>query len=142
MTRHGVLLIMSVSGIVGVITGMVCASAYWLEFGDRFARVAAVAKTEAAIVAKVALLEHLRAGHYKDATMQLEDQLDTDLVGAGSLARNGVAFSSNAQSAMERERHARELTGYAPVNASVSAGVQEAFRLVARWEPDDIVTPP
>ncbi len=137
MTKRYVMVIVSVSAIIGIITGMVCASAYWLQFGNVFARMAAAARTEAAILSKVSLLEHLRSGQVKDATAQLETQLDSDLIGAGSLVRNGVELSANLQHAVERERRARGITGYAPANARVGAEVEEAFRLVSHPESMD-----
>lgn len=137
MIKRHVMLIISVSGIIGIITGMVCASAYWMQFGNVFARMAAATRTEAAILSKVTLLEHLRSGHVKDATAALETQLDSDLIGAGSLVRNGVELSSNLQHAVERERHARGVTGYEPQNAKLSAEVEEAFRLVSHPESID-----
>ncbi len=131
MIKRHVMIIISVSSIIGIITGMATASAYWLQFGDVFAKMAAAARTEAAILNKVALLEHLRSGRVKDATTQLESQLDSDLIGAGSLARNGVELSVNLQRAVETERRARGVTGYEPSNPRLSEQVEEAFRLVS-----------
>lgn len=130
--KRNVVLISFIAGIIGIITGMVGASSYWLGFGDQLAKVAMIAKTESAILSEVALLEQLRSGRYQDATAQLEAQLDADLIGAGALVRNGAELSENVQGALETERRARGMSGYEPENARVGASVQEAFRLVSQ----------
>lgn len=135
MIKREVILVASISGIFGIMMGVLVASWAWLQSNSLFARVGAVAKTEAAIATKVELLEHLRSGRYKDATSQLEALLDGDLVGAGAFARDGVEFTPDTRKAIAVERRARAVSGYEPANATVSAAVQETFRLLPQ---DDI----
>jgi hypothetical protein len=123
-------LIGSISAIFGIMMGVLGTAVVLIQTNTNFARVGNVAKAEAGIVTKEVLLEHLRSGRYKDATMQLETSLDKDLAGATELARDGFDFSRNTLKAIDTERKARGMSGYEPSNATVSAAVQEMFRLV------------
>lgn len=121
-----VLLIAALSLVVGA-SG---ASWYWLNFNAQLNNQGFVLRTQAAIVTKVAVLEHLRAGRIPDATTLLESLLDGDLVSASALARGGTTFSANANRALALEATARASSGYRPVDDKVHHSVQEAFRLV------------
>ncbi len=114
--------------------GMLGTSWIWLQSNAGFARLGAVAKTETGIETKVALLEQLRSGRYNDATRQLEVLLDADLVGAASFARDGVELSWTTLKALQTEVKARRVSGYEPTNSTVSADVQEAFRLAPQGD--------
>ncbi len=131
MKRNQVVTIASIAGIFGIMMGILLTSWVWLSTDADFGRIGALAKTEAGIVAKVKLLEHLRSGRYRDATSQLESWLDYDLAGAGEFARDGAAIDPDTVSAMETERQARGASGYVPNDENVSAAVQEAFQLVS-----------
>ncbi len=130
MAKNQAVLIAAVFGIVGLIVGMFGTSWFWLKSNATFAKSAAVARAETGIMTKVALLEHLRSAHYAAAVVELEALLDTDLAGAGALARGGAEFSSNAVKAVEAERKARGVSGYEPSNEAVNTAVHDAFLLV------------
>jgi hypothetical protein len=106
------------------------ASWYWLNFKAQFNNYGFVVRTQADIVTKVAVLEHIRAGRISDATNLLETLLDGDLIGAGALARDGTQFNANTGRAVVLESKARATSGYRPTEDSVHSAVQEAFRLV------------
>ncbi len=106
------------------------ASWYWLNFNAQFNNYAFVVRTQADVVTKVAVLEHIRAGRILDATNLLETLLDGDLIGAGALARDGTTFNANTARAVALESKARAASGYRPSDQSVHNAVQEAFRLV------------
>ncbi len=142
MIKRQVVLIVSISGIFGIILGVLGMSLVWLQFEDTIPRLGALARTEANIVKNIALLEHLRSGRYADATNQVEAWLDNDLAGAGEYAHDGSEFSLTTLRAMESERKARLLSGYEPDNARVSAKVQAAFRLVPPSESDARIISP
>lgn len=107
MTTRHVVMISSISGIFGVMMGVLVASWAWLGSNADFARSGAVARAEASIAKKAALLAQLRAGHYTDATRELEASLDADVARAAELARDGVAISVETLNAVEAERKAR-----------------------------------
>ncbi len=129
MIKREVLTVASISGILGIMMGMLGTSWVWLQSNAGFARLGAVAKTETGIETKVALLEQIRSGRYTDATRQLEVLLDTDLVGVAEFTRDGMELSLSTLRALQTELNARRVSGYQPDNATVSANVQEAFRL-------------
>ena len=130
MSKRRVILIACISAFVGIVVGAVCASQYWLNFNTGFMTSGLVLRTQADIIAKVAVLEHIRAGRLEEGTVLLETLLDGDLIGAGALARDGAQFNSNARRAVELERRARLVSGYQSPNPTVRAAVQEAFRLI------------
>jgi len=129
MTKRYAAVIASVSGILGMMMGVLLASFAWLQSTGTFASTGALHKTEAAIASKVELLERMRAGRYGEATRELEAWLDHDLVGAYELARDGAQLSSDTLRAIATERSARGISGYQPENASVGAAVREALRM-------------
>ena len=106
------------------------ASWFWLNFNAQFMKAGLVTRTEADIVTKVAVLEHLRAGRITNATNLLETLLDSDLIGAGALVRDGTKFNANTRRAAGREFQARAVSGYIPADENVRRAVQEAFRIV------------
>ncbi len=130
MIKRHVVMVASLSGIFGIMMGVLLASWAWMQSSAQFAIGGAVAKMEGNIVKKVELLEFMRTGRYSEATGQLEAWLDKDLVGAGEFARDGVVLSTPTLQAMEIERLARTMTGYQPANDSVNAAVRETFRMV------------
>lgn len=130
----GLVLIASISVIFGIMIGVLGTAGVLIQTNTAFARVGNIAKAEAGIVTKEILLEHLRSGQYKDATIRLEMSLDKDLAGATEFARDGIEFSRNTLKAIETERKARGMSGYEPRNATVNAAVQEMFRLTPRPE--------
>lgn len=134
MIKSHAILIATISGIFGLIMGIFVTALVSVQSNIMFTKLGPVAKTEAAIETKVELLEHLRSGRYNNATRQVEEWLDNDLIGAGTFARDGIEFSASTLKAVEKERKARGISGYEPANASVSAAVQEAFRRVSQTE--------
>jgi hypothetical protein len=126
MKKHWVVL----ASVVSLAVGAGGASWFWLSFNAQFNTYALVSRTEADIVTKVAVLEHIRAGRISDATTLLETLLDGDLIGAAALARDGTRFSANTGRAVVLESKARTASGYTPADANVHIAVQEAFRLV------------
>jgi hypothetical protein len=116
--------------LVSLVVGVVGASWFWLNFNAQFTNYGFVVRTEADIVTKVAVLEHIRAGRIADATNLLETLLDGDLIGAGALARDGAKFNANTRRAAALEYQARAKSGYAPTDEGVRSAVQEAFRLL------------
>lgn len=141
MIKRQVLLIASISGIFGIMMGVLGTAWVWMQTTVEFSRIGAVAKTEANIVTKVDLLEDLRSGRYNDAAMQLEVSLDKDLIRAAESARDGGEFGTDTLNALAAESRARRISGYAPVNANAGAAVQEAFRLAPQTEPGARATP-
>ncbi|HEY5994844.1 MAG TPA: hypothetical protein VIU46_09645 [Gallionellaceae bacterium] len=131
MIKRQVILIISFSGIFGIILGVLGVSLVWLQTNATFPKADSVARTEASIVKNIALLEHLRSGRYQDATRQVEAWLDNDLVGAGEYVRAGGEFSVSTVRAIESERKARQASGYEPENERINAAVQATFRQVA-----------
>ena len=132
--KSPMVLLASISVIFGIMMGVLGTAWVLMQTTAEFARNGAVANTEAGIVTKEVLLEHLRSGRYKDATRQIETSLDNDLAGAMIFARDGVEFSQNTLKAIEIERKARGISGYEPHNATVTVAVEEMFRLVPRPE--------
>jgi hypothetical protein len=116
--------------VLSLVLGAGSASWYWLNFNAQFNNYWFVVRTQADIVTKVAVLEHIRAGRISDATNLLEILLDGDLIGAGALARDGTKFSANTGQAVVLEAKARAVSGYKPTDENVHNAVQEAFRLV------------
>jgi hypothetical protein len=130
MIKNRILLTASVSVIFGIMIGVLGTAWVWMQTTTEFAKVGALAKTEADIITKVDLLEHLRSGQYNDATKQLEALLDMDLIGAAEFAREGIEFGSDTLKALETERTARKISGYEPVSSTVGVGVHDVFSLV------------
>lgn len=126
MKKRGAVLIALVSLVVGVAG----ASWFWLNFNAQFTNHGLAARTEADIVTKVAVMEHIRGGRIKDATNLLEILLDGDFITAGALAKNGTKFNANTRRAVELEYQARAASGYEPTAQNVRNAVQEAFRLL------------
>ena len=110
--------------------GAVGATWFWQSFYSQFINTAFVARTEAEIITKVGVLEHIRAGQIADATTLLETHLDGDLIGAGALARDGTRFNANTGRAVALEAKARAVSGYRPTDDNVHNAIQEAFHLV------------
>jgi hypothetical protein len=106
------------------------ASWYWLNFNAQFNNYGFVVRTQADIITKVAVLEHLRAGRILDATNLLETLLDGDLISAGALARDGTKLNTNTARAVALESNARVASGYRPIDSTVHNAVEEAFSLV------------
>lgn len=132
--KSPMVLLASISVIFGIMLGVLGTAWVLMQTTAEFARNGALANTEAGIVTKEVLLEHLRSGRYKDATRQIETSLDNDLAGAMVFARDGVEFSQNTLKAIEMERKARGLSGYEPHNATVTVEVEEMLRLAPRPE--------
>lgn len=116
--------------ILSLVLGAGGASWYWLNFNAQLNSYGVFVRTQADIVTKVAVLEHIRAGHISEATNLLETLLDGDLIGAGALARDGTKFNANTGRAVLVESKARAASGYRPTDENVYNAVQEAFRLV------------
>jgi hypothetical protein len=116
--------------LVSLVVGIAGASWFWMNFNAQFTNHGLVVRTEADIVTKVAVLEHIRAGRIADATNLLETLLDGDLIGAGALARDGAKFKANTHRAVGLEYQARVASGYKPADQNVRNAVQEAFRLL------------
>jgi hypothetical protein len=131
MSTRGVAMIAAISALVGLVVGGLGASWYWLDSNAQFMTSGLVLRTQADIITKVSVLEHIRAGRPEDATKLLETLLDGDLIAAGALARDGRKFNANARRAVALELRAREVSGYQPTDPSVRAAAQEAFRLLA-----------
>jgi hypothetical protein len=108
--------------VLSLVLGAGCASWYWLNFNAQFNNHGFVVRTQADIVTKVAVLEHLRAGRVSDATNLLETLLDGDLIGAGALARDGTKFNANTGHAVMLESKARVGSGYRPTDENVQIG--------------------
>ena len=116
--------------LISLVVGVAGASWYWLNFNAQFTNHSLAVRTEADIVTKVAVLEHIRAGRIKDATNLLETLLDGDLITAGALAQDGTKFNANTRRAVGLEYQARVASGYEPADQNVRNTVQEAFRLL------------
>ena len=115
--------------LVSLTVGAWGASWFWLSFNAEFMNHNFVAGTEADIVTKVAVLEHMRAGRIKEATTLLETLLDGNLISAAALSREGTKFKANTLRALGLESQARTKTGYAPADGNVLRAVQEALQL-------------
>jgi len=89
-------------------------------------------QTQTDIVTKVAVLEHLRSGQIEIGTKLLESLLDGDLLAAGALARSGRKFNKNMLVAVEKERLAREMSGYESPDATVASGAKDVLRTISR----------
>jgi hypothetical protein len=87
--------------------------------------------TEANISTRVEILRHIRAAEIKEATTNLENLLDGDLITVAALARNGAKFNDKTRSALEIEHTARMNSGYEPESPEIRNEVQEAFRVLA-----------
>jgi|SRR6267142_2405118 len=130
MSTRRIAAIAAISALVGLVVGAFAASRYWLDFNAQFMTSGLVLKTQADLVTRVFVLEHLRASRSEDATKLLEALLDGDLISAGALARDGHKFSASARRAVAVELRARQMSGYEPADPNVRAAVQEAFRLL------------
>jgi hypothetical protein len=127
--------------LVSLVIGVAGASWFWLNFNAQFTNYGFVARTEADIVTKVAVLERIRAGKVAEATHLLETLLDGDLIGAGALAREGTKFNANTRHAVELEIKARAASGYVPSNDNVRKAVQDTFRLMPTSSDDSAAQP-
>jgi|GEM_PF-3716640 len=83
------------------------------------------------IVTKAAVLNHLRAGQTDSAAKLLEGLLDGDILAAGYLVRDGHTLNKNTIIAVEKERLAREVSGYESPNAAVAAEMKDAFQKIS-----------
>jgi len=117
--------------VVSLAIGVFGASWYWLKFSAEFANHGLALRTQADIITKVAVLEHIRAGKVEEATSLQETLLDGDLMSAGALARDGIRFSENTRHAVELEIKARAVSGYVSTDENVRNAVQEALRLLS-----------
>ena len=97
MSTRRVATIAVVSSLAGLVVGACGASWYWLGFNGKFMASSLVLRTQADIIAKVSVLEHMRAGRTEEAAKLQEILLDGDLVIAGALARDGNGFNANAR---------------------------------------------
>jgi hypothetical protein len=131
MSTCRVTIIAALSALAGVAIGAFGASWYWTDFYARFMTYGLVARTEADIVSRVSVLEHMRAGRTEHATNLLEVLLDGDLIGAGALARDRHEFSANTRRAVALERRARQASGYEPADPNVRTAVHEALHLLS-----------
>lgn len=120
-----------VIAFVALVLGAAGASWFWVKFNGQTMLFGLVARTEADIVTKEAVLYKLRAGKTADATRTLEVLLDGDLITAGALARDGTKFNANTRHAAELELKARAASGYVPADENVRIAVQEAFDLMS-----------
>jgi len=134
MIKSHVQLTASVSVIFGIMMGVIGTAMVMMQTTFDFNKAGAAARTENNIVTKVELLEQLRSGRYNQATKQLEALLDKDLTGAVESARGGIELTSDTLRALEKERKARQISGYEPPDSTDGAAAQEAFRLVPRPE--------
>lgn len=116
--------------VVSFAAGIAGSSLYWMNFNAQFTRYGLVSQTEADIVTKEAVLEHLRDGRVPDSIKYLETLLDGDLVKAAFLARHGTEFDANTYRAVETEFKARAASGYLPSDLKVRKAVHEAFILL------------
>jgi hypothetical protein len=114
-----------------LIVGIAGTSWFWLYFYGQFMNHSYLTKTEADIVTRVAVLEHIRSGRTAEATSLMETLLDGDLIGAAALAGRGSKFSPNTSRAVALEIKARAISGYVPADENVRGAVQDAFRLIA-----------
>ena len=130
MTTRRFAMIAAISALGGLVGGAFGASWYWQNFYTQFMTSNLVLRTQADIITRVSVLEHIRAGRPENATKLLETLVDGDLIGAGALARDGHKFNANARRAVALELRARKVSGYEPTDPTVRAGVQEAFRLL------------
>jgi hypothetical protein len=119
--------------VLSLALGVGCASWYWLYFYTQFKNYWLVARTQADIVTKVAVLEHIRAGRIPDATNLLETLLDGELISAAALALDGTKFTPNTGQAVALEMKARAVSGYAPIDEDVRGAIQDAFRLISAF---------
>jgi len=117
--------------LVSLVVGVAGASWFWLNFNAQFTNHGLAARTEADIVTKVAVLEHIRGGRIKDATNILETLIDGDLMTAGAIAQDGTKFNANTRRAIGLEYQARVASGYEPTDQNVRNAVQEAFSLLS-----------
>jgi hypothetical protein len=130
MSRRRVVLIASFSCLVGIAAGAVGASWYWERFYSEFIKYALAQRTQADIVTRVYVFQHIRAAEVQDATSNLENVLDSDFIAAAALARDGTKFNDNTRRAVEIERRSRIVSGYEPGTPGVKKAVQEAFHLL------------
>lgn len=121
----------AVVAFASLVVGLAGASLFWLNFNAEFTNHGFVVRTQADIITKVAVLEHIRAGRIAEATKLLETLLDGDLISAGALARDGTKLSENTRQAVDLEIKARAISGYAPNDERVRNSVQEALRLLS-----------
>jgi hypothetical protein len=130
MSTRRIATIAVISALLGLVVGAFAAYQYLLDFNAQFMSSGLVLKTQADLVTRVSVLEHLRAGRSEDAAKLLEALLDGDLISAGALARDGHKFSANTHRAVGLELRARKISGYQPADPNVREAVQEAFRLL------------
>jgi hypothetical protein len=123
--------VIGVVAVAGFLVGVACASWYWLDFNAAFMTSGLVTRTQADIVTKVHVLEHLRSGRTEEAERNLEILLDGDLIGAAALAREGHTFSQKTRDAVTLEFRARQLGAYTP-DPAIQSSVAEAFRLLTQ----------
>ncbi len=112
---------------------------YWQRIFGYLDQLALFERTQADILAKVAVLERLRRGKIDKAIRLQEVLLDGDLIDAGALARDGAKFDVNILHALELEAKARAASGYEP-DPRIRDAVQEAFRLVPKAVDDSTRT--
>ena len=126
MKKHRVAL----TAIALVSIGAAGSSWFWLHFYGAFMASSYLTRTEADIVSKVAVLEHIRSGQITEATQLLETLLDGDLISAASLSRDGAKFTEKTSQALALAMKARQTSGYVAADEEVRSAVDEAFRLV------------
>ena len=126
MKKHWVAL----AAIALVCVGVAVSSWFWAHFYGELMAISYRTRTEADLVSKVAVLEHLRSGRITEATQLLETLLDSDLVSAAALARDGAKFTQKANQALVLAMKARQTSGYVAANEEVRRAVDDAFRLV------------
>ena len=131
LNARRVTVITAISAVSGLLLGIFAASWYWLDFSANFTTSSLLLRTQADLITRISVLEHLRAGHAGNATRLLESLLDGDLIGAGALARDGHQFNANARLAVALELRLRRLSGYEPSDANVRAAVDEALSLLS-----------
>ena len=132
MTTRRTILISILTGLFGLVIGVAGASQYWIDFYSRFNIANMMLQTQTDIVTKVAVLEHLRSGQIEIGTKLLESLLDGDLLAAGALARSGRKFNKNMLVAVEKERLAREMSGYESPDATVASSAKDVLRTISR----------
>ena len=130
MTKRRVALIVGISALVGLVVGAAAASWFWVGFNAQFMNSGLALRTQADVIEKVIVLEHIRAHRPADASKLLETLLDGDLITAEALARDGHKFNVNFSRAVALELHARKQSGYEADDPTVRAAVREAFRLL------------
>lgn len=129
MNKRHVVMIASLSGIFGIMMGVLVASWAWLNSGAAFASSGAIARAEAGIAKKMELLGQLRSGRYADATRQVQAWLDADVARAAEYTGDGAELSAATLRAVEAERRTRGAPGFEPANASGGGAPSETYGL-------------